>query len=260
MQRGTTGFDSAANGLSTPKANVVNGDLSSSGKKRFIDGESEKPSKRQRLSDDEDDDVVKVIKPKSPISRHPLTSVSTGNTYSKPSTTKQTYTKSFSTTTNYQNRILPQNSTRPPYSPKTIPPPPRSTQSTQSKGSSRFFDQLHGNEIPHKRPEPDRQKEQAQNGSNSSPQHRSQHHRRRARLETTHIHPGITDFEKDPFAAGFTEAEARRNSSKVHIRYPGLKPQYGSTVTSSFVADSNQGGMMNSGRDGIKVGNRRGRV
>ena len=261
MQRKSTGVDVTANGPSTPKINGVNGDLSSSRKKRPMDEGSDKSSKRQRISDDEDDDV-ELVKPNSPISRRPLTSVNNGNSYSKPLATQRTYSKSFSTTNNYQNRVPPQNPPRPPYSPKTIPPPPRNTQSTQSKGSARFFDQLHGSETQQKRPEPGRQKEHVQNRNNNSPapqQHRPQHIRRRNPLETTHINPAIPDSDNDPFVAGYTEAE-RRSSNKVHIRYPGIKPQYGSTVTSSFVADSNQGGMMNSGRDGIKVGNRRGRV
>ena len=262
MERRSTRVDSAANGLSTPNVKVANGNSSSSGKKRSIDGGSDEPSKRQRVSDDEDDDV-EIIKPKSPISRRPLTSINTENRGSKPSATQRTYTKSFGITNNHQNMVSLQNSTRPPYSPKIIPPPPRNTQSTQHKGSARFFEQLHGSEIPQKRPEPGRQKPHVQNRSNNSlpPQHHCPHHnRRRSQLEITHINPAMADLSKDPFVEGFNEAERRRNSNKVHIRYPGIKPQYGSTITSSFVADSNQGGMMSSGRDGIKVGNRRGRV
>jgi hypothetical protein len=262
MERGSRRVDSAVNGLSTPNVKVVNGDSSSSGKKRSMDGGSDESSKRQRVSDDEDDDV-EIIKLKSPISRRPLTSINTENHISKPSTTQRTYTKSFGTTNNHQNLVSLPNLTRPPYSPKIIPPPSRNTQSTQNKGSSRFFEQVHGSEIPQKRPESGRQKQDAQNRSNNAPppqHHRPHHNRRRGQLDITNINPAMVDSEKDPFVAGYNEAERRRNSNKVHIRYPGIKPQYGSTITSSFVADSNQGGMMSSGRDGIKVGNRRGRV
>src|SRR6266496_1013636 len=138
MQKGITRVDSATNGLSTPKVNGVKEGLLSSGKRRSMDERPDEPSKRQRVSDDEDDEI-ELIKPKSPISRQPLASVNTENNYSKPLTAQRTYRKSLSAANTSQNGVRPPNTTRPPYSPKSIPPPPRNTHLPQNRTSNNRF-------------------------------------------------------------------------------------------------------------------------
>jgi hypothetical protein len=202
------------NGFSPPTKRPSPGDSVPSSPKR-------RKHQNEEISDDDDDDLVEFIKPVvPPKDRTPLSDVN--NTHNSPI---------FPTkTTVYGTRpSTSQSSSRPFYSPKAIPQPPKSK--TQP---STFFNALgNSNTTPQPTLKPSASKPQPQGPQPYRPD-RPDKQVRRAQLETTTQNPKLKD--DDPFTSGFADAQARQRPQS--LKFPGISNVYHPVTTDAYHRDT----------------------
>ena len=153
-------------------------------------------SKRQRQSEDEDDDLE--IMPSSPLI--PDKSQTSVNVPAKPSTTQRTYGKpQYNNSSTSHNRLVSQNATPNKYT-KILSPAPKPLQNNPQvprSAENSFFQQVHKHDIPSKPRPPTTNSQPPIKKQNPRPQH---HQRSPGQLPTTDINPYIVDEEEEPLS------------------------------------------------------------
>jgi hypothetical protein len=227
---------------SSPSTNLLNGDEGvngdSVGKKRSLNGNAEpsSPSKRRRLSSEEDMDPLGIVKSTPPRERPKFPSPDTSNNQTK----SITYGKSAFTTIN-GNQSLSHNSAQQPYTDKVLPlrpqvdkpaPKPINYPQVIRGAETRFMKTIHADTSQPIRPT---QSDPIRNITKlNAPQHRMQPLKRRD------LQLG-TNNDEDSFVAGYISAQHRhsQNRPRVGALFPGIQPSF-IGETKSFM--SNVGG------------------